>query len=377
MATTAAGIIFSNLHDGNLPELTRIRTMSSVPFGCRYRFIDFALSNMVHSGITNVNVITHNSYQSLMDHLGSGKDWDLARRSGGLRILPPFVSAEASKVGLYRTRLEALRSMVDVIGKMQEDVVVMTDCDVLCNIDLSEVIKRHVESGAKMTIVVTSMYLTPEKAPHETEVISDADGYVREFIASPTDVGRTVDVTTNIVISDRQFFYNAVKEAQARGYTSVSKHLVPLHAPKGYIKVYKYNGFYADITSMADYFASSMSILNKENRDALIGIKERPILTKVRNSAPTKYIDGCSVKNSLIADGCIIEGTVENSLLFRGVVIGKGTVVKNSILFQDTRTGENVFLNCVISDKNAQITDNVMLSGHSSVPFYIEKGKII
>ena len=143
------------------------------------------------------------------------------------------------------------------------------------------------------------------------------------------------------------------------------------------VKIYRYDGFYADVTSMADYYECNMSILDKANRDALFGVKGRPILTKVRNSAPTKYAEGSKVVNSMIADGCIIEGTVENSMLFRGVTVGKGTVVKNCVLFQDVKTGENVFLNCVIADKNAQINDNVMLSGHSTVPFYIEKRRVI
>ena len=129
---TVAGIIFSNLHDNNIPELTRLRTMASVPFGCRYRFIDFALSNMVNSGITNVSVIAHNNYHSLMDHVGSGKDWDLARRSGGLRILPPFITSSSKETKLFTTRLEALCSMCDVIEHIREDLVVMSDCAYLC-----------------------------------------------------------------------------------------------------------------------------------------------------------------------------------------------------------------------------------------------------
>ena len=377
MATNAAGIIFSNLHDANISELTNIRTMSSVPFGGRYRFIDFALSNMVHAGITNVNVITHNAYQSLMDHVGSGKDWDLARRSGGLRILPPYISSSSKGGTLYTTRLEALRSVLDVIAKIKEDVIVLSDCDSICNIDLSDMLKQHSESGVPVTVAVKKMNLTEEKAAHETIVISDSNGYIREVIKSPAHTDGEVDVEMNIVAIDKNFLYASVREAEAKGYTSMSADIMPPRIEKRLVKIYRYDGFYSDVTSMADYYACSMSILEKENRDALFGIKDRPILTKVRNSAPTKYIDGCKVTNSLIADGCFIEGEVENSILFRGVRVGKGTVVKNSILFQDTLTGNNVFLNCVIADKNTIITDNVMLSGHSSVPFYIEKGRKI
>ena len=377
MATNAAGIIFSNLHDANISELTNIRTMSSVPFGGRYRFIDFALSNMVHAGITDVNVITHNSYKSLMDHVGSGKDWDLARRSGGLRILPPYISPSSKGGTLYTTRLEALRSVLEVIANIKEDVIVLSDCDSICNIDLTDMLKQHAASGVPVTIAVKRMKLSEEKAAHETVVVSDDDGYVKEVVKAPTDIDGELDVEMNIVAIDKVFLYSSVREAESRGSTSLSADIMPSRIAKRLVKVYRYDGFYADVTSMADYYACSMSILEKGNRDALFAVKDRPILTKVRNSAPTKYVDGCKVTNSLIADGCVIEGEVENSVLFRGVKVGKGTVVKNSILFQDTLTGENVFLNCVIADKNTVITDNVMLSGHSSVPFYIEKGRKI
>lgn len=377
MAVNAAGFIFSNLHDRNIPDLTRERTMASVPFGGRYRFIDFALSNMVHSGITNVNVITHNNYGSLMDHVGSGKDWDLARRSGGLRILPPYIRSSQGENFLYTTRLEALRSVADVIRTTKEDLIIMSDCDSICNIDLTDMIDQHIESGAKMTIAVKRMKLTPEKAVHETVSVSDGEGYVNEIIVAPRDLENELDVNININVVDREFLLSLVREAQSKGYTSISRQSLPPYLARNEVMIYRFDGFYSDVTSMSDYFKCSMSILDKNNRDALLGVKGRPILTKVRNSAPTKYIDGCSVKNSMIADGCVIEGTVENSILFRGVKVGKGAIVKNSILFQDAVTGDNTFLNCVIADKNTEVSDGVMLSGHSSVPFYIEKGRRI
>ena len=374
---TAAGIIFSNLHDNNIPELTRLRTMASVPFGCRYRFIDFALSNMVNSGITNVSVIAHNNYHSLMDHVGSGKDWDLARRSGGLRILPPFITSASNETKLFSTRLEALCSISDVIDHIKEDLVVMSDCDSICNIDLSEMISKHVESGALMTFAVKKLSLTKEKAKHETIVSADEDGNITEIIDRPEGVSGEKDVIINISIVNTDTLVEMIHESRNRKYKNLYTDLIDKMSKDKKVKIYRYDGFYADVTSMADYYECNMSILDKANRDALFGVKGRPILTKVRNSAPTKYAEGSKVVNSMIADGCIIEGTVENSMLFRGVTVGKGTVVKNCVLFQDVKTGENVFLNCVIADKNAQINDNVMLSGHSTVPFYIEKRRVI
>jgi len=374
---TVAGIIFSNLHDNNIPELTRLRTMASVPFGCRYRFIDFALSNMVNSGITNVSVIAHNNYHSLMDHVGSGKDWDLARRSGGLRILPPFITSSSKETKLFTTRLEALCSMCDVIEHIREDLVVMSDCDSICNLDLNEMVAEHLASGASVTFAVKKMALTKEKAKHETLVTTDENGFITDIVDEPEDFCGESEVHINITVINTDVLVDMLHEARSKKYKNLYSDIVVDMLSTKKVRAYKHDGFYADVTSMADYYECNMSILEKENRDALFAVKGRPILTKIRNSAPTKYAEGSKVVNSMIADGCIIEGTVENSMLFRGVKVGKGTTVKNCILFQDVKTGENVFLNCVIADKNAQINDNVMLSGHKTVPFYIEKRRVI
>ena len=157
---TAAGLIFSNIHDNSLPELTRIRTIASVPFGGKYRLIDFALSNMVNADITKVGVITKSNYQSLMDHIGSGKDWDLARRHGGLHLLPPFGVQQNSS--LYSTRLEALKNIIGFIEKSTEEYVVMTDCDLVCNMDFEKIVRRHVKNHADITLVyaVSSTFKT-------------------------------------------------------------------------------------------------------------------------------------------------------------------------------------------------------------------------
>ena len=377
MAATVAGIIFSNLHDNNIPELTRVRTMASVPFGCRYRFIDFALSNMVNSGITNVNVITHNNYHSLMDHVGSGKDWDLARRSGGLKILPPFSTVSSKDSKLFTTRLEALCSISDVIDSMSEELVVMSDCDSICNINLQQMISEHISSGADMTFAVKKVNLTVEKAHCEAIVRTDENDCILEVVDQPENIKGEQDVMINISVVKKEVLSAMVHAARNKHYSSLYTDIINKAVNIKKFRVFRYDGFYADVTSMTDYYECNMSILEKRNRDALFGIKGRPILTKVRNSAPAKYIEGSKVVNSMIADGCIIEGTVENSMLFRGVKVGKGTVVKNCILFQDVYTGNDVFLNCVIADKNVKITDNVMLSGHRTVPFYIEKGRVI
>ena len=376
---SAAGIIFSNIHDANIPELTRNRTMASVPFGCRYRLIDFTLSNMVNSNINNVSVITHYNYQSLMDHIGSGKDWDLARRSGGIKILPPFITAYANNSNaLYSTRLEALKSVYNSISKIPDDYVVLSDCDVICNIDLKDMIKNHIKSGADITIAVKKVLLTKEKAKINVIFDSDESGRITDVKAGLTNFEGEADINLNIMVMHRQYLQEIVLDAIAHNYDSLTKDILLKNVNRRIYRAYRYDGYFACISSSQDYYASSMELINDSNvRSQLFGVKNRPIYTKVRNSAPTYYSPDAKVKNSLIADGCQIFGEVENSIIFRGTKIGKGTVVKNSILFQDTFTGENVKLNCVIADKNVVIRDNKSLSGDETLPFYLAKGKMI
>ncbi|MBQ7760814.1 MAG: glucose-1-phosphate adenylyltransferase subunit GlgD [Clostridia bacterium] len=376
---SVAGIIFSNIHDNNIPELTRNRTMASVPFGCRYRLIDFTLSNMVNSNITNVSVITHYNYQSLMDHIGAGKDWDLARRSGGIKILPPFITAYANNVNsLYTTRLEALKNVNNSISKIPDDYVVLSDCDVICNVDLNDMIKNHIENDADLTIAVKKVKLNKEQAKINVLIDSDENGKIVDVKAYPTSFKGTADINLNIMVVSRKYLQEIVLDSIAHNYTSLTKDVILRNVKRKNYRIYRYDGYFACITSTQDYYKSSMELINDRSiRNQLFGIKDRPVYTKVRNSAPTYYSPDAKVKNSLIADGCEIYGEVENSILFRGTKIGKGTVVKNCILFQDTYTGENVTLNCVIADKNVVIRDNKHLSGDETLPFYLAKGKMI
>ncbi len=376
---SAAGIIFSNIHDTNLPELTRNRTMASVPFGCRYRLIDFTLSNMVNSNINNISVITHYNYQSLMDHIGSGKDWDLARRSGGIKILPPFITAYANNSNsLYTTRLEALKNVYSSISKITDDYVVLADCDVICNIDLKDMIKNHIDNNADITIAVKKVSLTKEKAKINVIVDSDSNGKIVDFKAGLNNFEGDADINLNIMVMHRQYLQEIVLDSIAHNYNSLTKDILLKNVERHTYRTYRYDGYFACISSSQDYYTSSMELINDSSvRAQLFGVRNRPIYTKVRNSAPTYYSPDAKVKNSLIADGCQIFGEVENSIIFRGTKVGKGTVVKNSILFQDTFTGENVTLNCVIADKNVVVRDNKTLSGDETLPFYLAKGKMI
>ena len=370
----AVGIIFSSINEKSVYELTKQRTMASVPFGCRYRLIDFALSNMVNSGISHVGIVTHYNYQSLMDHIGSGKDWDLARRHGGIKILPPYITAFANSSNLlYSTRLEALISIRDFISGCKEEVVVLSDCDTVCNIDLSAMINQHVSTNADITLGVKSSYVSQDSSRTLTIVRSDEDGRVTEVGEYQGLKNGFEDVCVRIMVVGRKYLEELITDAIARGYTSFTKDILVRNCKFHNIRTFKFDGYFATVRSLSDYYRCSMDLLDPEIRNSIFSVEHRPVFTKVRNSAPASYVTGAIVRNSLIADGCVIEGTVENSILFRGVKVGKNTHIKNSIIMQDTLTGENVYLNCVITDKNVVIRDGRVLSGHETKPFFIDK----
>ena len=364
------GLIFSNIHDNNVPELTVKRTVASIPFCGRYRLIDFALSNMVNSSIAKVGVITKSNFQSLMDHLGSGKDWDLARHYGGLYILPPFGVLENNS--LYTTRLEALKNVLGFLSKSTEEYVVMSDSDMVCNINFNPIIKKHVESGAVMTLVYVD-----KKREHvsgaSNAFLTVKDDVVTDLAYDTKD--EDVHLYTNICVVERRVLINLITEAMSHGKRHFLKDIVIHELKAGRIGAYKHDGYYEEITTLNKYYKESMNFLNKDVREEVF--RQANVYTKVKDSVPTKYGDNSVVKNSLIADGCQIEGEVYNSIIFRGVKVGRGTVVKNSILMQNTITGENITLNCVIADKNVVVKDGRMLSGHETHPFFISKGTVI
>ena len=371
-----AGLILSNLNRGKLPEMTRRRILSSVPFGCRYRLIDFPLSNMVNAGITNVGIATDFNYKSLLDHLGNGKDWDLARRSGGIRMLPPMYSGNApTSHQSYTTRLSALVAALDFVRNCTDDMIVVSDGNVVCSIDLSALVAEHIERGADITVVARRLDVREGMLDSDDLIIgADGSGRLTDYAHyRPGDTGE-MTVQMNVFVMKTAFLRGVLESAVAHGSMSFALDVVRPNMKRWNIHVSYFEGWCAQITSMEHYFRYSMELLRPEVRRDLFEPKDRPILTKVRNSAPTKYMPGARVSGSLIADGCTIEGTVENSILFRGVHVGRGTVIRNCILLQDAYVGDNVTLQGVVTDKNVTIRDGRLLAGHETMPFYIEKG---
>jgi len=314
----------------------------------------------------------------LMRHIGSGKDWDLARRSGGVKLLPPLMTAFAYQGSVsYNTRLESLKNITHTIDRLTEDYVVLSDCDSICNLNLTEMIEQHEKTGADVTIACKNMNITPDKAAAAVVVSYDEIGRVNDVIIRPEEVGNA-NVSIHILVINRRYLQSILHDAISHNLNNLYLDILAKNAGSAKIFAYEYDGFYSNIVNLTDYYNCSMSLLgDSEERNSLFNVRHRPVLTKVHNTPPTKYGADSKVVNSLIADGCVIDGTVENSLIFRGVKIGKGTTVRNSIVFKDTYLGENVTLECVITDKAVVIRDGVKLCGHETQPFFIEKGKMI
>ena len=374
MASSAAGIIFSSLNNNTLSRLTSDRTVAAIPFACRYRLIDFALSNMVNANISNIYVVANYKYRSLLEHLGSGKDWDLARREGGITLISPFQTANAGDRKMFSTHMEALKSMKEYIDEVKEEYVVLMDSDTALTIDIHDVIKSHEMTDASVTIVTRD--ITPDyTAKHPRIMISSVAGKVTQIAMSPSFDERHPELALGIFVMKTAYLRTIIEEAAAYNLNSLTMFLLKNCKTSSYM-TYKYHGFAASVSSFLDYYKYSMQLVNDESaRESLLGKKEAPIYTRVHNSAPTVHKASAKVENSMIADESVIEGTVINSVIFRGVTVEKGAVVKNSILFHGSHIGKNATVNCIVTDKDVYITDGVTLSGNDNMPFYVQKNR--
>lgn len=362
------GLVFPNVHDELMFEMTEYRSMGSVPFGARYRLIDFTLSLLVNAGITKVGVLARANYRSLMDHLGTGKPWDLDRKNGGLFILPPFAYGE----GTFTGHIDALNNARSFITHSVEKYVALCDCDVLTNFSLDDMMSRHVKSGADITIAYKKGVM-PENPHNLMDFTFDDEGRVTD-VRIDSKSNDVKDYSLDIIIMERELLLKLIDECTAHSRNSISRDMIQANVDTLNIRGYEVEG-YAEIIDGPDaYFKANRDLLtDKAKRDMLFD-KERPVLTKTRDDMPTKYGLDSVVKGSLIGDGCIIEGTVKNSVIFRGVTIGKNAVVENSVIMQDSCVESGAEIRNVTLDKNVTINQNVTLCGSPDYPMYIRKG---
>lgn len=366
------GLIFAN--DGSLSALTEKRTMASLPFGGRYRQVDFALSNLACAGVRHVGIITRHNYQSLINHIGSGEEWGLDLEEGGLEFLTPYAMSTTNN---YRGKLESLHSAMAFLQYGPEDeYVVMIDSAILSNIDMNKVLTSHIESGRDITIVTKAGIANGNKQL-DLALKLDASGEICDIAVdyvAPADYLASMDM----FVLSKKWLIQQVREHIARNLYHMDRDLVLGLWQEGAltINVYKFDGIALYNETVQEYFCNSLLLTNRQVRQDLFS-GNHPVYTKVRDRVPSYYGDGCCINNCIVADGCVLDGHAENALLFRQVTLRSGAKVTNSVIMNDTIVGENCELNCVILDKDVIVRPGSRLIGTPANPVIIKRGEIV
>lgn len=373
----ALGIIFPNSYDSLVPDLVSERLMASIPFASRYRMCDFMISSMVHCGIDNISILVRKNYHSLLDHLGNGREWDLARKNGGLNIVPPFAQKQ---IKVFSGRIEALESIRGYLMKQTEKYVILSDANMAVNFDFNTLLDAHIKSGADVTMVyrkqeIPQSLIRQSTAGMDLYYALDINGdRVSKIYINPKESGE-MNFSLNIYVVERELLMRMVDEAYLHGDVYFVRDILEKKIDQMDVRGFCYDGYVAHIHDMNSYFEENMRLLKEENLMALFSGNQ--IYTKIRDDNPTRYINGAKAKNVMVADGGVIEGEVENSVLFRGVKIGKGAKVKNCVLMQDTVIEDNASVEYVITDKNVTISEGKSLTGNDSFQVYVAKGQVV
>ena len=362
------GVIIACNNEADLGELTRIRTVSAVPFAGRYRLIDFILSAMVNSGMNTVGVATGHNYQSLLNHIGTGKPWDLARKREGLFVLPP-----AQDVVLTGDcRVAVLTGVIRFLERSKQHYVVVADSNNVCNIRFDDIVLKHKEVNADITVVYQQV---KNKAEGETYVDTDENGSIKDVVY-PTDRKKCLNRIVGYYVFTKDILINILENCMMHGRKRFVKDVIERNINRLKIYGYRFDGFLRTVKDIDSYYDVSMELFETSKRKDLF-MSENKIFTKSKDRVPTRYLAHASIKNSIVADGCVIDGTVENSLVFRGVTISKGAEVKNCIIMQDGIISRKATLSCCILDKNCVIRENKMLIGQQDFPLVVNKNRTI
>ena len=366
------GIIFAN--DATLGELTNKRTMASLPFGGRYRQVDFHLSNMAAAGVHHVGIISRHNYQSLMNHVGSGEEWGLELEEGGLEFLTPYAM---SATDIYRGKLDALHSVMDFLSYGPEDeYVIMSDSAILTNIDLLDVLDKHIASGKDLTVVTKDGIANGSKQL-DLALKLDAKGEICD-IAVDFVADESYLASMDIFVLSKKYLRDTVRQFIARNKFHMDRDLVlgQWQAGKLSINVYQFKGAALFNDTVEEYFRNSLSLIDPKVRHDVFGYNH-PVFTKVRDRVPTYYGDGSDVADCLVADGCMLEGKAENSVLFRNVTLSRNSQVENCVIMNDTVIGEGSVLKNVILDKDVTVRPGTKLMGSVKNPIIIKRGETV
>ena len=370
MFINAMGLILADHKKIQLGDLSRPRALAAIPFGGRYRIIDFMLSNMVNSGITQVGVIALSKYKSLMDHLGTGSSWDLDRKLPGLNILPPYITSNHTDRG---GEADDLSGLLDFFRAYPHKYVIVANSNVVFNAKFDDFVSKHEDSGADISV----LYNRDSTKFGSPSLILNLDrrGFLRDMMMDPHKPSAT-RCSLGVVVLDRELLIDLVSESISRGERDFSIEGLLKKYDQYRVRGIEYKGPVLRINNIPTYFTSTMRLLEDQIREELFG-SDLPVYTKVKDEAPTLYTEGNQVGNSVISDGCMVAGDVSNSMIFRGVTISKHAIVRNSIIMQDAYISEGVELENVIIDKNCVIRPGIKLVGQQDYPVVIGKGAIV
>ena len=368
------GMIYTGEKDSFLRELTLMRAIAAMPVAGRYRVIDFLVSSMVNSGMKNVGVIMQKNYHSLMDHLGSGKEWDLHGKNDGLYILPPFLTRE--NVGVYSGSLDAIHSNFGYLRRSKQEYVLLCNSLIVFNADFNGMFDAYQRGGADVSILYTKNPAM-RRPEYGTYFDIDDEGIITDVEIDPTKP-RYENTCMEVFLLKKSLLMDLVDRGAAHGYHDLTRDVFQRLIRDAGMRVtgYEYKDVCYRMDSVQSYFQFNLDVINPDIRHALFN-KDRPVYTKVRDELPARHQENARVSDSIVADGCIIDGAVEHSVLFRGVKIGKGAQVKNCVIMQDSQVEEGAQLENCILDKQAVIKKGGRLIGPSGYPIVISKNMTI
>ncbi|MEG1559735.1 MAG: glucose-1-phosphate adenylyltransferase subunit GlgD [Clostridia bacterium] len=374
MQNNVFGLIYTGESNMQLRDITVSRSIAAVPFGGRYRCIDFVMSALVNSGITNVGLIMQKNYHSLIDHVGSGKEWDLHRKRDGLFILPPFLTKD--NIGIFKGTVDALQSSLGYIRRSSQRYMILTGSHTLYNMQFNDMIAQHMDTGADITMM------------YNIEKRFNSDDQYDDLRLTMDDSGRITDMmidpfkpVTNcrccdVYIMEKTLLEYLIEEATTHALHDFTKDILLKKVNSLKMYGYRYDGYVARLDSLNLFYKHNMALLDREVREDLFN-PDHPIYTKIKDEVPAKYGSNAHVRNSIVADGCVIDGIVENSVLFRGVRIEAGAEVRNCIVMQGSEIQRGASLDCTILDKSVTVKRNRRLAGYDGFPVILRKGSIV
>jgi len=341
------GIINLDENESRMGELVRNRSLAAIPIAARYRIVDFVLSNMTNSGIECIGIFARNKSRALMDHLKNGRPWDLHRKKDGLKVF---------NFGYEDPAFEDVHNFsenIDFIKYSRKNYVMLAPSYMICNIDYNEVLDKHIKSKNEITVVYKNT--NNADSNYNNCYILNFDNHERLLsVGENTGSEYTAKVNMEMYIMSTALFIDIVESSIRSGMYRKIKQFINSNLDKIKVGGYEFTGYLACINSLNSYYSFNMDLLKKKVNSELF-FEGMPIFTKTKDESPTHYTEKSNVKNSIIANGCYIEGEVKNSVIGRRVYIAKGAKVENCILLQNTVVGQNAVLSRVIADKGSDI----------------------